>query len=136
MLSADVVAVAFNIKGYEGFQSLSCDVSFPSRSFAHLSSLSSSSSQRRPLDFATTMYSMSQQNKPMATAAAAPPSLLTQVGMAGTAAVITVSFIHPIDVIKVCLCRMVAKLMSFCILIFMKSSAETKNPDSSLEIPF
>jgi hypothetical protein len=49
------------------------------------------------------MYSMSQQNKHMATAAAAPPSLLTQVGMAGTAAVITVSFIHPIDVIKVCI---------------------------------
>lgn len=34
-------------------------------------------------------------------AAAAPPSLLTQVGMAGTAAVITVTFIHPIDVVKV-----------------------------------
>ena len=30
-----------------------------------------------------------------APAAAAPPSLLTQVGMAGTAAVITVTFIHP-----------------------------------------
>ena len=37
----------------------------------------------------------------MATAAAAPPSLLTQVGMAGTAAVLTVTCIHPIDVIKV-----------------------------------
>jgi hypothetical protein len=49
----------------------------------------------------------------MATAAVAPPSLLTQVGMAGTAAVITVSFIHPIDVIKVCLWR-VAYLMFFC----------------------
>lgn len=38
----------------------------------------------------------------MATSAAAavPPSLLTQVGMAGTAAVITVTFIHPIDVVK------------------------------------
>ena len=33
--------------------------------------------------------------------AGAPPSLLTQVGMAGTSAVITVSFIHPIDVVKV-----------------------------------
>ncbi|CAB9500816.1 Probable mitochondrial 2-oxoglutarate/malate carrier protein [Seminavis robusta] len=44
--------------------------------------------------------SLQQQQKPMATAAAAPPSLLTQVGMAGTAAVITVSFIHPIDVVK------------------------------------
>ena len=43
-----------------------------------------------------------QQAKPLATAAAAPPSLLTQVGMAGTAAVITVSFIHPMDVVKVC----------------------------------
>jgi hypothetical protein len=51
------------------------------------------------------MYTMSQQNKPLATAAGVvAPSLLTQVGMAGTAAVITVSFIHPIDVIKVCLC--------------------------------
>lgn len=30
----------------------------------------------------------------------APPSLLKQVGMAGTAAVITVTFIHPIDVVK------------------------------------
>jgi len=45
-----------------------------------------------------------QQQKPMATAAAAAvaaPSLMTQVGMAGSAAVITVSFIHPIDVVKV-----------------------------------
>jgi len=41
----------------------------------------------------------SSQSKPMATAAA--PSLIQQVGMAGTAAVITVSFIHPIDVVKV-----------------------------------
>jgi len=30
----------------------------------------------------------------------APPGLLKQVGMAGTAAVITVTFIHPIDVVK------------------------------------
>jgi hypothetical protein len=37
-----------------------------------------------------------------AAAAAATPSLLTQVAMAGSAAVITVTFIHPIDVIKVC----------------------------------
>jgi hypothetical protein len=36
----------------------------------------------------------------MATSAAAAPSLLQQVGMAGGAAVITVTFIHPIDVIK------------------------------------
>jgi hypothetical protein len=45
--------------------------------------------------------------KPLATAAvaaAAAPSLLTQVGMAGSAAVITVTFIHPIDVIKVGCC--------------------------------
>lgn len=41
------------------------------------------------------------QPKPIATAAAGPsPGLLTQVGMAGSAAVITVSFIHPIDVVK------------------------------------
>jgi hypothetical protein len=38
----------------------------------------------------------------MATAgASAPPSLLEQVAMAGGAAVITVTFIHPIDVVKV-----------------------------------
>jgi hypothetical protein len=44
-----------------------------------------------------------QQNKTslMATASANAPGLLQQVGMAGGAAVITVSFIHPIDVIKV-----------------------------------
>lgn len=39
--------------------------------------------------------------KPMATSA--PPGLFTQVGMAGGAAVFTVSFIHPIDVVKVCI---------------------------------
>lgn len=44
--------------------------------------------------------SIGNQKKYLATSAAAPPSLLTQVGMAGTAAVITVSFIHPIDVVK------------------------------------
>ena len=37
----------------------------------------------------------------MATSAAAAPGLLQQVGMAGGAAVITVTFIHPIDVVKV-----------------------------------
>eukprot|EP00537_Pseudo-nitzschia_pungens_P000955 CAMPEP_0172359262 /NCGR_PEP_ID=MMETSP1060-20121228/3468_1 /TAXON_ID=37318 /ORGANISM="Pseudo-nitzschia pungens, Strain cf. cingulata" /LENGTH=292 /DNA_ID=CAMNT_0013080833 /DNA_START=81 /DNA_END=959 /DNA_ORIENTATION=- len=37
---------------------------------------------------------------PLATSAVAAPGLLTQVGMAGTSAVITVSFIHPIDVVK------------------------------------
>jgi len=44
--------------------------------------------------------SILNRNTPLATSGAAPPSLLTQVGMAGTAAVITVSFIHPIDVVK------------------------------------
>ncbi|CAJ1953326.1 unnamed protein product [Cylindrotheca closterium] len=39
-----------------------------------------------------------KSQSPMATSAA--PGLLTQVGMAGGAAVITVSFIHPIDVVK------------------------------------
>jgi hypothetical protein len=45
------------------------------------------------------------QSNIVATAAAAPlsPTLLQQVGMAGTAAVITVTFIHPIDVVKVSL---------------------------------
>ena len=42
------------------------------------------------------------QAQPLATAAVAGPGLMTQVGMAGSAAVITVSFIHPIDVVKVC----------------------------------
>jgi len=37
---------------------------------------------------------------PVATAASLQPSLLQQVGMAGSAAVITVTFIHPIDVVK------------------------------------
>lgn len=40
------------------------------------------------------------QAQPLATAAVAGPGLMTQVGMAGSAAVITVSFIHPIDVVK------------------------------------
>ena len=42
-----------------------------------------------------------QQQQVLATSPVAPPSLLTQVGMAGSAAVITVTFIHPIDVVKV-----------------------------------
>eukprot|EP00980_Cylindrotheca_fusiformis_P013932 scaffold3618_cov129-Cylindrotheca_fusiformis.AAC.32 len=37
---------------------------------------------------------------PVASSPAAAPGLLSQVGMAGGAAVITVSFIHPIDVVK------------------------------------
>ncbi len=54
-------------------------------------------------------YTMSiKQQSPIATSAALAPSLFQQVGMAGSAAVITVSFIHPIDVVKVrltdCLC--------------------------------
>jgi hypothetical protein len=92
-----------NISGYEGFQSLPYDVSFPSRSSPIKPFFFSSQRRDDHWTLLPTMYSMSQQNKHMATAAAAPPSLLTQVGMAGTAAVITVSFIHPIDVIKVCI---------------------------------
>jgi hypothetical protein len=42
-----------------------------------------------------------QKQQPLATSAGAAPGLLQQVGMAGGAAVITVTFIHPIDVIKV-----------------------------------
>lgn len=49
---------------------------------------------------------------PMATSAA--PGLLTQVGMAGGAAVITVSFIHPIDVVKV---RVILSLVVFVVVI-------------------
>ena len=49
------------------------------------------------------IMSLNKQQSPiMATSAAAAPGLLQQVGMAGGAAVITVSFIHPIDVVKVC----------------------------------
>lgn len=42
-----------------------------------------------------------RQSSILATAAASPPPLIQQVGMAGAAAVITVTFIHPIDVVKV-----------------------------------
>mmetsp|Transcript_23390 Transcript_23390/g.28736 ORF Transcript_23390/g.28736 Transcript_23390/m.28736 type:complete len:301 (+) Transcript_23390:51-953(+) len=41
-----------------------------------------------------------RQTNVLATAGAMSPSLFQQIGMAGTAAVITVSFIHPIDVVK------------------------------------
>ena len=44
----------------------------------------------------------SNQRPSVLATAVVQPSLLQQVGMAGTAAVITVTFIHPIDVIKVC----------------------------------
>jgi len=38
----------------------------------------------------------------LATASSAePPSLLAQIGLAGAAAVITVTFVHPVDVVKV-----------------------------------
>ena len=43
----------------------------------------------------------SQRQSILATSAVVQPSLLQQVGMAGCAAVITVTFIHPIDVVKV-----------------------------------
>lgn len=47
------------------------------------------------------LSSQSSKSNIMATAgAAAAPGLLQQVGMAGGAAVITVTFIHPIDVVK------------------------------------
>jgi hypothetical protein len=42
-----------------------------------------------------------QNNQRIMATAAEGPGLLAQLGMAGGAAVITVSFIHPIDVIKV-----------------------------------
>lgn len=45
----------------------------------------------------------SKQNPSMvlASSAAAAPGLFQQVGLAGASAVITVTFIHPIDVVKV-----------------------------------
>eukprot|EP00956_Cyclotella_meneghiniana_P042995 scaffold249374_cov58-Cyclotella_meneghiniana.AAC.3 len=46
-------------------------------------------------------YYSSKQSSLLATSpAAAAPSLFQQVGMAGSAAVITVSFVHPVDVVK------------------------------------
>ena len=55
--------------------------------------------------------SLNQRQNILATAPAAP-SLVQQVGMAGTAAVITVTFIHPIDVVKVSLrIVLMAKMM-------------------------
>lgn len=66
-----------------------------------------------------TMIITKQQSPIMASsAAAAAPSLLQQVGMAGSAAVITVSFIHPIDVVKVCLIRAVASFFTSFLYIF------------------
>jgi hypothetical protein len=56
--------------------------------------------------------SVKSQTQPMATAAAAP-GLFTQVGMAGGAAVVTVSFIHPIDVVKVCQLQIEKKANAF-----------------------
>ena len=51
----------------------------------------------------TMNYYNSKQSSLLATSpAAAAPSLFQQVGMAGSAAVITVSFVHPVDVVKVC----------------------------------
>jgi len=48
------------------------------------------------------LSSQSSKSNIVATAGAvAAPSLLQQVAMAGGAAVITVTFIHPIDVVKV-----------------------------------
>ena len=55
----------------------------------------------------TATMSLANRQQPMATSAAAAPGLLQQVGMAGSAAVITVSFIHPIDVVKVSLAEKV-----------------------------
>jgi hypothetical protein len=37
----------------------------------------------------------------LGTASAEKPSLLAQIGLAGAAAVITVTFVHPVDVVKV-----------------------------------
>jgi hypothetical protein len=46
-------------------------------------------------------YLMASSPSSSSSKPAGKPSLLTQVVMAGTAAVITVTFIHPIDVVKV-----------------------------------
>jgi hypothetical protein len=58
----------------------------------------------------------------------------TQVGMAGTAAVITVSLPTLSDVIKVCSLPD-AKFDVFCVLTF-RSQVPNQNPDSSLKVPF
>lgn len=50
----------------------------------------------------TMSLSDSRSSSIMATAAVPDaPGLVTQIGMAGTAAVVAVTFIHPIDVVKV-----------------------------------
>jgi hypothetical protein len=54
-------------------------------------------------------YTQRQQNV-LATASAVQPSLLEQVGMAGAAAVITVTFIHPIDVVKVSFSKLLSSV--------------------------
>lgn len=62
---------------------------------------------------------MASNKTPLSTspaAAVAAPGLFTQVGMAGTAAVITVSFIHPIDVVKVSLKPPEDSYLCFCAL--------------------
>jgi hypothetical protein len=50
--------------------------------------------------FVNMSFTKERKQQVLATASA-QPSLLQQVGMAGAAAVFTVTFIHPIDVVKV-----------------------------------
>ncbi|KAL7561146.1 hypothetical protein ACA910_011969 [Epithemia clementina (nom. ined.)] len=58
---------------------------------------SSSSSSHHP---SSSPSSILATNAVVAASSIVRPSLMSQVGMAGTAAVITVTFIHPIDVVK------------------------------------
>lgn len=75
------------------------------KAFCHQRCHKRRSSLRPPSSRPTNKMSLNNTSPTsiLATAAAggAPPSLLKQVGMAGTAAVLTVTFIHPIDVVKV-----------------------------------
>jgi hypothetical protein len=50
--------------------------------------------------FTMSLFTTQRKQQVLATAGM-QPSLLQQIGMAGAAAVITVTFIHPIDVVKV-----------------------------------
>jgi hypothetical protein len=59
-----------------------------------------------PLFTSTQRTTMSLKTQSFLAASPGAPGLLSQIGMAGGAAVITVSFIHPIDVVKVRLVEM------------------------------
>jgi len=76
-------------------------------------------------------FSTTQRKQQVLATAAGQPSLLQQIGMAGCAAVITVTFIHPIDVVKVSSVIFLsgAALIKYC----MTSQVQTIENLSSLK---